>query len=211
MKTRDRILHISLQLFNDRSERSVTTNHIAAELNMSPGNLYYHFRNKEAIIFELFLQYEQRTREFLIASEEQAVTWQDIMGYFQAIARNIWDYRFLHRDMEQLLNNDEKLLERYRIFAQEVMRSGRHIMHLMKQSALIEATEDELDALIINTWVITTSWAPFLHSTAVFGHVATDLNQDMIKRGIRQVIHLLSPYLRGPARDAIPDTLAYYS
>lgn len=211
MKTRDKILFKSLELFNARGERSITTNHIAAELKISPGNLYYHFRNKEEIIFQLFLMYEQKTRALLDVSTSETLTWKDIMGYFQAIATNIWEFRFLHRDLEQMLANNELLLVRYRQFAQEVMRAGRHIMHVMKQSGVISASEESLDALIINTWVITASWATFLHSTAVFGDMSVDLSQDMIRRGIRQVIFLLAPYLRGDAAAALEETLALYS
>ncbi len=211
MKTRDRILLASLRLFNEQSERSVTTNHIAAALGMSPGNLYYHFRNKEAIIYELFLQYEQRTRDFLQVDAAAALTWEDILAYFRSIASNIWEYRFLHRDMEQLLNNDAVLLQRYRTFAQEVIRSGRQIMTLMTRQGLIAASDGELDALIINIWVITTSWAPFLHSTAVFGELDTDLSQEMIQRGIHQVMYLLKPYLRGDAAQALQSLPPLYA
>ncbi|NON38996.1 TetR/AcrR family transcriptional regulator, partial [Klebsiella pneumoniae] len=56
MKTRDRILECALQLFNQQGERSVSTNHIAAHMEISPGNLYYHFPNKQAIIALLFSQ-----------------------------------------------------------------------------------------------------------------------------------------------------------
>jgi len=64
-KTRDRILDASLELFNAQGERGVSTNHIAAHLGISPGNLYYHFANKQAIVAELFRRYEARIDEFL--------------------------------------------------------------------------------------------------------------------------------------------------
>ena len=54
IKTSERIVQNSLELFNQQGERSISTNHIAAHMEISPGNLYYHFPNKQAIIACLF-------------------------------------------------------------------------------------------------------------------------------------------------------------
>ena len=53
-KTKEKILVVALDLFNRHGTRAITTNHIAEACDMSPGNLYYHFKNKEQIIFALF-------------------------------------------------------------------------------------------------------------------------------------------------------------
>ncbi|MBC7457291.1 MAG: TetR/AcrR family transcriptional regulator, partial [Bdellovibrionaceae bacterium] len=54
MKTKDRILLVALDLFNADGATEVTTNDIAKALKMSPGNLYFHYKNKEQIIREIF-------------------------------------------------------------------------------------------------------------------------------------------------------------
>lgn len=77
MKTRDRILLKSLELFNEQGERLITTNHLAAALGMSPGNLYYHFPNKDAIIFELFQQYADQMQSTLHLPSDRPLTQLD--------------------------------------------------------------------------------------------------------------------------------------
>ena len=57
MKTRDKIVYAALELFNEHGERSITTNHIAEHIEISPGNLYYHFRNKQEIVRDIFTLY----------------------------------------------------------------------------------------------------------------------------------------------------------
>lgn len=126
-KTRDRILQSSLDLFNERGERNVTTNHIAQALGISPGNLYYHFRNKGEIIHELFLRYEQVMAQLLDVPRERSMNWRDKMGYFEVIFRSLWEFRFIHRDLEQMFAEVPELRNRYRAFAIMVIRQAEVI------------------------------------------------------------------------------------
>ena len=77
-QTRQRILDTSLAMLNTQGEPNVTTNHIADELEISPGNLYYHFRNKDDIIEQLFARYEERMDNALAAPSGRLPELEDI-------------------------------------------------------------------------------------------------------------------------------------
>ncbi|PKM30065.1 MAG: TetR family transcriptional regulator [Gammaproteobacteria bacterium HGW-Gammaproteobacteria-12] len=168
-KTRDRIVAESLALFNSQGERNVTTNHIAAHLGMSPGNLYYHFRNKQMIIAELFAQYEVH-------------------------------YRFLHRDLEHLLESDAELAERYRAFAQRCLVGAQSIYQGFVEAGILLMTPAQIEALTLNAWIIMTSWVRFLCTA---GASPDNLSQDMLRRGIYQVLALEGGYIAPSARAAV--------
>ena len=83
--TKERILATSLELFNRLGERNVSTNHIAEALGISPGNLYYHYRNKGDIVFALFERYQATVEPFQHVPTDRPQTWQDKVGYLESI------------------------------------------------------------------------------------------------------------------------------
>ena len=94
-QTRQRILDASLARFNAQGEPNVTTNHIADELEISPGNLYYHFRNKDDIIEHLFGRYEERIDAALSPPSGRLPGLVDVWLQLHLVLECIWDYRFL--------------------------------------------------------------------------------------------------------------------
>lgn len=200
LKTKDRILQISLQLFNERGERSVTTNHIAAELGISPGNLYYHFRNKQEIIKELMEQYQKETLDMLSLPDDRAVNANDKIRYFQVLSSQLWEFRFLHRDVYHLVENNEDFRKIYPRFAGKVMQQGKKIYHAFVEAGLMQMTPSEIEALIINIWIVLTNWTNFLYMS---GHLSDSnhLDEKWIWQALRQMVFLEGPYLRGESRE----------
>jgi len=199
LKTKDRILQISLQLFNERGERSVTTNHIAAELGISPGNLYYHFRNKHEIIKELMYKYQVETLEMLSLPEDRPLTTNDKINYFQVLSGQLWSYRFIHRDVYHLVESNEDFKKIYPRFAGQVMQQGQKIYQAFVDAGLMKMTPSEIEALIINLWIVLTNWTNFLYMS---GHISDNnhLEEKWVWQALRQMVFLEGPYLMGESR-----------
>lgn len=108
MKTRDRILLTSVELFNKNGVVAVTTNHIAKEMGISPGNLYFHFSNKEDIVRHLFKIMCDKTYQLWDQQKDD----QGLADPIDVIEKNFelfWEYRFFHREMYYLRRKDEIL------------------------------------------------------------------------------------------------------
>lgn len=205
-KTKDRILQISLQLFNECGERSVTTNHIAAELGISPGNLYYHFRNKQEIIKELAQQYQAETLEMLALPVDRPLNANDKISYFQVLSNQLWAYRFIHRDVYHLVENNEDFRKIYPRFAGQVMQQGQKIYRAFVDAGLMKMTDSEIEALIINLWIVLTNWTNFLYMS---GHISdnTHLEEKWVWQALRQMVFLEGPYLMGESRQTYEQLL----
>lgn len=203
MKTRDKILLSSLELFNERGERNVTTNHIAAHLAISPGNLYYHFRNKSDIIYEIFLEYEKLVDYYLQIPEDRPLTLEDLTFYLESVFDGLWSYRFFHRDLEFLLDSDERLRRDYRDFTNRCLDAINRIFEGLADGGIIAPQPEDLrSAMSLNVWLVVTNWMAFL-KTAHATELSTSLTLTELKQGIYQVLTLEIPYLTPEYREAV--------
>ncbi|MDR0181672.1 TetR/AcrR family transcriptional regulator [Lysobacter arvi] len=193
-QTRQRILDSALTMFNALGEPNVTTNHIADELEISPGNLYYHFRNKDDIIEQLFARFEERMDAALAAPQGRLPGLEDVWLQLHLVFECIWDYRFLHRDLVEILSRNRRLRLRFARILRRANEQAHTVMRGLLQAGIMRASKDELAATATNVLVIATFW---LNYAAARGdkdeHAA-------IRDGIVQVMMLLAPFLRDAER-----------
>lgn len=204
MKTREKIILTSLELFNEQGERNVTTNHIAAHLGISPGNLYYHFRNKSDIIYDIFQEYEKLVDYYLDIPGDRPLSVEDMMGYLESVFDGLWSYRFFHRDLEFLLDNDERLREDYQQFTYRCLDAIRRIFDGLRDGGVFHDQSEALkEAMALNVWLVITHWMAFLKSAQPSDSRTDSIRLAQLKEGIYQVLTLEIPYLREPYRDQV--------
>ncbi len=203
--TRQRILDCALAMFNAQGEPTVTTNHIADELEISPGNLYYHFRNKDDIIEQLFARYEQRMDDALTPPDGRLPGLEDIWLQLHLVFECIWDYRFLYRDLIEILSRNRRLRIRFARIVKRADDRARLVMRGLSQAGVIRASAAEIDAAATNILVLATFW---LNYASVLGDRD---EQRAIERGIVQVMMLLSPFLRDAERVHLNQLIRAYT
>ncbi|HJU49880.1 MAG TPA: TetR/AcrR family transcriptional regulator [Pseudogulbenkiania sp.] len=207
IKTYDRIVEESLTLFNEQGERSISTNHIAAHLGISPGNLYYHFRNKEEIVHQIFLQYRSFITERLSVPSERELTVDDLVNYLDTAFLAMWRFRFMFYDLPGLLARNTQLQSEYHQFVNSELKDilGHHFRAFI-QLGLLKMDEDDIESITVNVWLVVKFWFAF-EQTA---HPKAVITEASGRRGVKQVLTLLKPYVQPPFMTAFTDLRSRY-
>jgi AcrR family transcriptional regulator len=196
MKTRERILHKSLELFNELGEPNVTTLLISDELEISPGNLYYHFKSKIDILTELFDWYEKEMNALLDVPDEP-MDIEDQWFFLHLVFESIARYQFLYKDVVNVLARHERLRSRFqRIIAKKQKATLQALNNLLKQGRL-NASPAEIQALSENIVLTATFWISY-------ANVAKNQVDEMtLAQGVYQVISQVVPFLEGEQREML--------
>lgn len=144
MKTAEKILVASLQLFNQHGEGNVSSVDIALELDISPGNLYYHFKGKEVIVAALFELYREQMDKVLVAAMRQSLSVEDFFYFLYLVLEKGHLFQFLFHNPADLAENYPKVAKGFKthLLAQEKCING--LLAEFAQQGKIAADEGQI-------------------------------------------------------------------
>lgn len=199
MKTRTKIVYAALQLFNENGESNITTNHIAAHLGMSPGNLYYHFNNKQEIIREIFESYSVELLAGFAPVDTQQESLVQLKRYLDCIFTLMWKYRFFYANLPQILQRDDLLHEKYLTVQEKSQVNLQVIFKTFIELKLLAIKEEEIKNLITSLHLIIFSWLSYQTSMSL----KTEITEPLVQQGILQMTALMKPYATSLGKEQI--------
>ena len=193
-RTAERILEVALALFNRFGEPNVSTTLISAELGISPGNLYYHYPAKDELINALFDRYEKALNELLGASDGVRNV-EDAWFFMHTLFELIWQYRFLYRDLNDLLSKNRRLETHFQAVLKNKTRAVKTLLDGMGRAGAMRIDARELEATATSMVVVLTYWLSFEYVRDPRNALEPANAQAALLRGAHHVLNLLIPYL----------------
>ena len=191
MKTKDKIIATAIDLFNIHGTKAISTNHIAKEMGISPGNLYYHFRSKNDIIRSISDNFSNELGSVLKIQLDTITDFSsNLTSLFNRFFKIQQSYQFLFLEGVHLTKQDSRLLDNYTNL-RSLIKKGYHelLSNLVKMKIMKRQSLNIIDDLLDAQWIIMWYW---------INHTILDRNKYddfQIKKGIKLSFSIIKPQL----------------
>lgn len=190
LRTKDKILQASIELFNQQGERAVTTNHIAAHLGISPGNLYYHFRNKEDIIRHIFKEYAKLLDSRVLPPKKDVEILDSLTEYMDVVFELVWRFRFFYANLPDILSRDAALQQDYLNVQKVVQNRVVMVLQALNTSQVIAIDEGDISGLAHTIKMTVSFWVSYLETQCP----GLPLGKPHAYWGVIKVLLLVKPF-----------------
>jgi AcrR family transcriptional regulator len=199
--TRSLIMETARKLFNEKGTRVITTNHIAKDLGISPGTLYYHFKNKEEIIHALYDLKVEETRK--VWAKNNRPDFKKFLKILNTINFLLWEYSFFQREHPALIQNDQVLKKKSMAVKKQWWNQVESfVQELINAKILINLEDEKTKSLLIKLhFLIAEYWLVYLDVEG------KPINQKNVLEGIEMVLLIFRPYLSKKALREITEEL----
>ncbi|MFC3033576.1 TetR/AcrR family transcriptional regulator [Pseudoalteromonas fenneropenaei] len=206
MNTKEKIIRTSIAMFNLNGERAVTTNHIAASLGISPGNLYYHFKNKEDIIRQIFTLYSEHLNTHFKPLNLGDDPLAQLTQYLDSLFDLMWRYHFFYDNLTEILARDTQLKKDYITFQSNLYEQVKAVVIALREANVIAIDDGDAKELAHMLKMTVSFWTPYVKARRMTGM----LEQQDIYNGIVKVLMLFKPYCTAMSREKINTLQQHY-
>ena len=203
MKTKDKIIATAIKLFNLHGTKAISTNHIAKEMGISPGNLYYHFTSKHDIIRSISDNFSNELAStFQIQLDTISDFSNNLTTLFNSFFRIQRSYQFLFLEGVHLTTQDGRLLDNYTKLRNLIKKGYYELLsNLVKIKIMKKQSLHIIDDLLDTQWIIMWYW---INHTVLDRNIYDDFQ---IKKGIKLSFSIIKPQLTSIGKIAFNKTL----
>ena len=204
--TRTRILVASLLLFNEQGEPNTALNDIADEVDISPGNLHYHFRKKADVVAALLAEFQADARAVLQPAQSATAGLDDFWVFLHSLLELKEAYAFLWRDMETLTVQHPNVGNVLKHFARGLAATFELYLRRMADAGALRLSEDDTATVARNLSVIA------LFSDRFDRLVGLEQSaDDMALRTASDVLNVLLPLAADGVGEHLAELAVHYS
>lgn len=149
----------TIELFNRYGASRLSVSRVAEQLNISAGNLHYHFRTNSDLFLKLFDMLDRDVRAVMLRPQ-LPMTFTDLIIHQIDVQRCLWHHRYFFRDLDFIIHLDEDLfvnfldLQQWSI-DQIVRHQELYRLHFGLRPLVPPQTETDIAR---NCWMMWTSW-----------------------------------------------------
>lgn len=158
MKTKQKILHTAISMFNEQGFGRISLRDISDQMNISPGNLTYHYRNRDELLLAIYEMMYQEMEEFF---GQKAVDPMEILGKVpQQTESFIYRYRFFFADLKAIFQEFPFLALRHREVVAKRLAGGHALVSGMIKAGYFhpEPSPGAYQPIVHLIWMVPTFW-----------------------------------------------------
>lgn len=190
--TKKNILDTSRILFNEFGYSQVTIRMIAQKLNISSGNLNYHYKKREDILKALYFEMVEVFDKRVQLLETTTITLKKIKEDATTSMIRMVDYRFFWTDLYYLLSIDEDIRTHFEQVRQDRIKGYYFVFNILENNQLLQSENypNERQFLIKRMIDFSNTW---LYASHLYRENITDSKYVETQANI--LLSILFPYL----------------
>lgn len=190
-KKKQLILKAARDLFNEKGYHNVTIRMIALKMNMSSGNLNYHYKKREDIFETLYFEMVAEFDERINTLTNIEISVEQIKYDIERSMKKMLEYKFFWTDMYNLLSINNKVQSHFQEVYKKRIEGCFLLFSKMKEKDLMKDSSYEMEYKFLaerminygNTW---------LYSCSLYNSI---LGVDVINNHVNVFLSILFPFL----------------